>query len=55
MIILIDEKVTGNFYGEHTNEGHEWVFIINGKSIIEHNSGVVKLNEGDLLYFDARY
>lgn len=60
---LIDEKVTvsyceaktGKFVDEHTNEGHEWVFIIKGKCIIEHNGRLVKLNEGDSLYFDARY
>jgi len=60
---LIDEKVTissceaktGRFVDEHTNEGHEWVFIIKGKCIIEHNGRLVKLSQGDSLYFDARY
>ena len=60
---LIDDKVTvsfceaktGKFVDEHTNEGHEWVFIIKGKCIIEHNGRHVKLNQGDSLYFDARY
>jgi quercetin dioxygenase-like cupin family protein len=60
---LIDENVTvsfceaktGKFVDEHTNEGHEWVFIIKGKCTIEHNGRLVKLNQGDSLYFDARY
>jgi transcriptional regulator with XRE-family HTH domain len=60
---LIDEKITisfceaknGKFVDEHTNEGREWVFIVKGKCIIEHNGRGVKLNQGDSLYFDARY
>jgi transcriptional regulator with XRE-family HTH domain len=60
---LIDENITisyceakaEKFIDEHTNDGHEWVFIIKGKAIIEHNGRVFRLNQGDSLYFDARY
>jgi len=60
---LIDEKITvsyceaktGKFVDEHTNEGHEWVFMIKGKAIIEYNGRFLRLNQGDSLYFDARY
>jgi transcriptional regulator with XRE-family HTH domain len=60
---LIDENITvslceakiGKFVDEHTNEGHEWVYIIQGKCVIEHDGRLVELNQGDSLYFDARY
>jgi len=60
---LIDENITisyceakaEKFIDEHTNNGHEWVYIIKGKAFIEHNGLTFKLNQGDSLYFDARY
>ena len=60
---LIDRDITvslceakkGRFTDEHKNEGHEWVFIIRGKCLFEHNKKVIHLSPGDVLYFDARF
>jgi len=60
---LIDEKTTislgvakeGQFVDEHTNEGHEWVFILKGRCTMKYRGQVIELKEGDSVYFDSRY
>jgi transcriptional regulator with XRE-family HTH domain len=53
--VSLCEARKGRFVNEHKNEGHEWVFIISGKCLFEHNKNTIELNPGDSLYFDSRF
>lgn len=60
---LINDKTTislgvakkGQFVDEHTNQGHEWVFILKGRCTMKYQGQVIELREGDSVYFDSRY
>jgi len=52
--ITVGEAETGEFVSRHTNTGYELAYIIKGKCIFKYGNQEIELNEGDLIYFDAR-
>lgn len=44
----------GEFVGEHENDGFELTYILKGRSIFKYGGRPYHLDEGDLIYFDAR-
>lgn len=45
---------SGTFIKPHRNKGYEWIYIIRGGGIIEHNGISYPFKEGDVIYYDAK-
>lgn len=54
MSAFVGKARKGRFISRHRNEGFEFAYIIKGKCMFKHGRERYKLNEGDLLFFDAR-
>ncbi len=61
---VIDENVLvnlgeanreGTFIDSHVEDGRSFAYMLEGTAIIEHDGIEYLLNEGDAIYYDARY
>lgn len=60
---LIDENIfmnlveakEGRFVDSHTDNGYSFVYLLQGGIVFEHDSIEYKLQQGDVLYYDASY
>jgi transcriptional regulator with XRE-family HTH domain len=43
------------FIDPHVEKGHSLVYVLEGKAILEHDGAEHLLDEGDAVYYDARY
>jgi len=55
VLVNLGEGKAGRFIDPHTEEGHSLVYVLEGKAIIEHDGVEYELEEGDAVYYDARY
>jgi quercetin dioxygenase-like cupin family protein len=51
----LGEAKKGSFIDPHTEQGHSLVYVLEGEAILEHDGIEHHLQEGDMIYYDARY
>lgn len=49
------EGMPGRFIDPHVENAHSLVYVLEGKAVLEHDGVKHLLNEGDAVYYDARY
>jgi quercetin dioxygenase-like cupin family protein len=55
MFVNLGEAKKGSFIDPHTEQGHSLVYVLKGEAILEHDGIEHRLEEGDVIYYDARY
>ena len=45
---------TGTFIKPHRNQGYEWIFVLRGRGIMEHDGVSYPVKKGDAIYYDAK-
>lgn len=55
VLVNIGEAKEGSFIDPHMEKGHSLVYVLEGEAVIEHDGVKHFLEEGDTVYYDARY
>ncbi len=55
ILINLGKADEGRMIDTHTEQGHSFVFMLEGGCIFEHDGVKYELEEGDALYYDAAY
>jgi transcriptional regulator with XRE-family HTH domain len=55
LLVNLGEGKSGRFIDPHTENGHSLVYVLAGKATLQHDGVEYHLDEGDAVYYDARY
>jgi transcriptional regulator with XRE-family HTH domain len=55
ILVNLGEGTSGRFIDPHVEKGHSLVYVLEGKAVLEHDGVEHFLDEGDAVYYDARY
>jgi transcriptional regulator with XRE-family HTH domain len=55
ILVNFGEADEGSFINPHVEEGHSLVYVLEGAAVLEHDGVEHFLNEGDAVFYDARY